>query len=191
MGRLHPGPCLEVSRQVDSGYCGVVANPLVRLARQRFAGPLVIVSWLALAACPAIDAEPPPVGSGLDAADVLEVEPNDESYQALGAIAPPLVLGGTMSSCGANGSFAGSDVDRFSFSVAEPTSLSLRLDVVGGDLDMRLYDPGGDLMADEDSAGVDGEQVDLSIGPLAEYGVELRCWLGDEPEWRLRFGVGS
>jgi hypothetical protein len=146
---------------------------------------------MTLAACPAPDDELLPVGSGLDAADVLEVEPNDEAYQALGTIAPPLVLGGTMSSCGGDGSFAGSDVDRFSFSVAEPTALSLRLDVVGGDLDLRLYDPSGDLMADQDTAGVDGEQVDLSIGPSAEYGVELRCWLGDQPEWRLRFGAGS
>jgi len=146
---------------------------------------------MALSACPTPEGEPPPRDSGLEAADVLEVEPNDEVYQPLGTIAPPLVLGGTMSSCGAEGSFAGSDVDRFSFSVAQPTHLRLRLDVVGGDLDLRLYDPGGDLMADEDSAGVDGEQVELSIGPSADYGVELRCWLGDEPEWRLRFGAAS
>jgi hypothetical protein len=95
-----------------------------------------------------------------------------------------------MPSCGGDGSYAGSDVDRFSFSVAEPSRLHLRLAVVGGDLDLRLYDPEGELMADEDTPGIEGEELALSIGPGSDYGLELRCWMGSTPEWRLHFLAG-
>jgi len=143
------------------------------------------------AGCPApVDEEPAPT-SQLVAADILEVEPNDRDYQSLGVVEPPLVVGGTSSACGSGGSYEGSDIDRLSFSVAEPSQLSLRLEVVGGDLDMRLYDPGGDLMAVEDSPGIESEGLELSIGPDADYGVELLCWLGDSPHWRLIFSDGS
>jgi hypothetical protein len=122
---------------------------------------------------------------------LLEEEPNDVDSQNLGAVTPGLVLGGTMSDCGEDGSFEGTDVDRFAFSVEASEQLELRLLVRGGDLDLRLYNPAGELLADEDSAGSEGEVVQFSIGPVAVYELELRCWMGEEPDWRLIFAQGG
>ena len=55
---------------------------------------------------------------------------------------------------------------------------------------MRVFDPDGDLMADEDTAGVRSEELELSIGPGQDYGVELRCWMGSTPDWRFNILVG-
>ncbi len=123
--------------------------------------------------------------------DLLEEEPNDVDSQDLGAITPGFVLGGTMSDCGEHGSFEGADVDRFAFSVEAPQQIDLRLMVRGGDVDLRFYNPAGELLADEDSASSEGEVVLFSIGPDAVYELELRCWMGDEPDWRLVFAQGG
>jgi hypothetical protein len=44
-------------------------------------------------------------------------------------------------------------------------------------------------MADEDTPGIDAEELQLSIGAGQDYGLELRCWMGSTPEWRLHFLV--
>ena len=124
-------------------------------------------------------------------ADRFEQEPNDETPESLGIITPSLVVGGTMDECGSDGSFEGSDVDRFLFSVGEPVAIDLQLSVRGGDLDLLLYNPQGELIADEHHASDQGEALQLSIGPDAEYEVELRCWMGDQPDWRLLFEQGA
>jgi len=157
---------------------------MVRFHEQRV---LVVALAASLCGCPSPGNGEPSSLPELAQANLIEVEPNDEVSQALGVVDLPLVVGGTMSSCGGGGSYAGSDIDRFSFSVAEPSRLLLRLEVLGGDLDLRLYDPEGDLMADEDTPGIDAEELQLSIGPGQDYGLEVRCWMGSTPEWRLHF----
>lgn len=127
----------------------------------------------------------------LPSPDLLEVEPNDTEAQHLGEVAVGFVLGGTMSACGEDGSFEGADVDRFAFAVGAPQQVDLCLLVRGGDLDMRLYNPAGELLADEGSASSGGESVQFSLGPGAVYEVELRCWMGAEPDWRLVFEQGG
>ena len=144
-----------------------------------------------LRACPAADPSPDPRFDPLPLADLLEEEPNGEVSQALGVLRPRVVVGGAMSACGEDGSYEGSDVDRFSFAVEEPVLIHLQLLVRRGDLDLRLFDPQGELMADEDGAGAEGEALQFSIGPGAAYEVELRCWMGQEPDWRLVFALGT
>ena len=123
----------------------------------------------------------------LPVADLLELEPNDDEAQELGPIELDFVLGGAMAACGSNGSFEGTDRDRFSFSLLEPALMELRLEVWRGDLDLRLSDPDGDVLFEGTQPGVEGEQVSFSIGAGSSYGVELRCWMGDQPSWRLVF----
>jgi hypothetical protein len=151
---------------------------------------VILVAFLA-PSCSAPNASSSDPVNGLPEPDRFEQEPNDEHPQALGVIRPTLVVGGTMDECGADGSFEGSDVDRFSFSVGQPEAIDLYLTVHGGDLDLLLYNPQGELMADEHQASAHGEALQFSIGPDAEYEVELRCWMGDEPGWRLVFEQGA
>ena len=148
---------------------------------------LVACLW---SACAAPVASPIDPVDELPKADRFEQEPNDEDAQALGVISPTLVVGGSMDECGADGSFEGSDVDRFSFAVGQPEAIDLGLIVRGGDLDLLLYNPLGELIADEHHASAAGEALQLSIGPDAVYELELRCWMGNEPEWRLLFEQG-
>ncbi len=145
----------------------------------------------ALVGCPASAPTTSNTADELPPPDLLEEEPNDLDSQALGVIIPGFVLGGTMSDCGEDGSFEGADVDRFTFLVEAPEQINLRLLVRGGDVDLRFYNPAGELLADEDSAGSEGEVVQFSIGPDAAYELELRCWMGDEPDWRLVFAQGG
>lgn len=177
-----------------------MAHSLVRLGQvvgrrsvrvRLHALPVCLALSAVAAGCPVPPDGQPGSAGQLVAADILEVEPNDRDFQDLGVIEAPLVVGGSASACGSDGSYEGSDVDRFSFSVAEPSLFSLRLEVLGGDLDLRLYDPDGDLMAVEDTPGIEPEEVELSIGPGGDYGAELLCWLGDSPDWRLVFADGA
>ncbi len=120
-------------------------------------------------------------------ADAVEVEPNDDLPWDLGRIAPDYVLGGTSDACSSEGSWDGADVDRFVFSFDADVLVRIRLRAEGADLDFELYDPDGDLMAERDTTGVDDEVVDVGLEAGAEYGVRIRCWLGNDDRWLLAF----
>ncbi len=149
-----------------------------------------------LAGCPALPGEeppepgPPPGSEPPPEPDLVEVEPNDDVPQALGTIEPPLLLGGRMAGCGSEGSFDGTDVDRFAFEVAAPVVLDIRLEAWGGDLDLRVYDPDGNLLSELDHSGIQSEELLLSISPSRTYSLEIVCWQGNTPEWRLALGSG-
>ncbi|MEE2828632.1 MAG: PPC domain-containing protein [Myxococcota bacterium] len=149
-----------------------------------------------MAGCPVLpgDGQPapgPPPGPDLPPEpDLVEVEPNDEVPQALGIIELPLLLGGSMAGCGSDGSFDGTDVDRFSFEVGAPVVLDIRLEAWGGDLDLRAYDPDGNLLSELDHSGIQPEELLLSIGPERTYSLEIVCWQGNAPEWRVALGSG-
>jgi hypothetical protein len=123
--------------------------------------------------------------------DQEEQEPNDENPQDLGVLALPWELSGTMSGCGEDGDWMGTDVDRFAFEVAEPSILRITLVPDHGDLDLRIFDPGGELLADLATEGVAEEALGLSIGAGASYVAEIRCWIGEGASWRLRWEEGG
>lgn len=179
--------------EVDTGLGDGVAAATARLSALAFAA-----AWVA--ACPpgddgegdeggepaptpeATPPEPPPPP------DQEELEPNDEAAQDLGVLDTlPWMLGGAMDGCGGDGSWDGTDLDRFRFAVDAPRVLGIELRPDGGDLDLRLYDPDGELMVDRATEGLADEEVLLSLGPGASYEVELRCWLGDDATWRVEF----
>lgn len=149
-----------------------------------------LIPALLLVGCPTAEPEPeqatPPEPLPVDAD---EIEPNDELPNDLGVIDLPWAVGGTSHRCGNDGSWDDADVDLLSFEVAEPAIVQIDLQATGADLDLTVFDPGGDVLAHLDSPDAFGESVTISIGPGAAYSVKIRCWMGnDDASWRLVLG---
>jgi hypothetical protein len=154
--------------------------------------PLTLLTLLGLACQPAgpvVEGVPPAPVRPFDAE---ESESNDTVPRDLGSIALPFVVVGASRQCGNDGGWRDSDIDLISFSVGEPTVLEIDLQARSADLDMLVFDPDGNLMAQLDTPDAFGELVAISVGPGATYTVEIRCWIGDpDASWRLTFDHGS
>ncbi len=150
---------------------------------------LAVLAGAALVGCTPVDPGPgdPSEWPLWDAADAFEAEPNDSTPQDLGAIVPNWFVAGTSGSCGGDGSWDGTDVDRLAFSFVDDAMVRVRLRAEGADLDLELYDPDGDVLGVLDRAGADDEVIDVALEAGAAYSVRIRCWLGDDDRWILAF----
>ena len=154
--------------------------------------PLTLVSLLGLGCEPG-----GPVAPGAPAApqrpfDADESESNDSVPRDLGSIALPFVVTGASSLCGNDGQWRDADIDLISFAVGESTVVEIHLQATAGDLDMLIFDPDGNLVAQLDTPDDLGEFTTLSIRPGATYTAEIRCWVGaPHSPWRLTFDDGS
>jgi len=123
------------------------------------------------------------------AGDAAESEPNDSAATAnsLGTVSVGFTVTGDASSCGDNGTLAGSDVDWLSLSLDTQAPVRLRLDMYEGDLDFAVLDDEGVLVAEGATTGVEDEELALALDPDRVWFVRVRCWMGNPGAlWRLR-----